>query len=164
MHGYLLIANDNKTHTFNLIQQCIYLIFRLCNMIFSWTNPWRKRARLTRVSPNGCTDNGLVISRDRFFHNTIVTSADIFSANGHYPNVPACFISSKGNDISSPFLPKWNYSVATSILHVCWSRVCPFICTDWRSLTGPVGLKNKYIYGQSWKVLKNMKSCYLNRI
>lgn len=124
----------------------------------------KKRARLTRVSPNGCTENGLVISRDRFFHNTIVTSADIFSANGHYPNMPACFISSKGNDISSPFLPKWNYSVATSILYVCWSRVCPFICTDWRSLTGPVGLKNKYIYGQSWKVLKNMKSCYLNRI
>lgn len=161
---HFLIANDNKTHTFNSVQQFIYLIFRPCNMIRSWRNPWRLWVRLTRVSPNGCTDNGWTISRDRFFHNTIVTSADIFSANGHYPNVPACFISSKGNDISSPFLPKWNYSVATSILYVCWSRVCPFICTDWRSLTGPVGLKNKYIYGQSWKVLKNMISCYLNRI
>lgn len=117
-------------------------------MIFSWRNPWRIWARLIRVSPNGCTDNGFMIFRDRFFHNTIVTSADIFSANRHYPNVPACFISSKGNDISSPFLPKWNYAVATSILYVCRSRDCPFICTDWRSFTWPVGLKNKYIYGQ----------------
>lgn len=125
------------------------------------------KSRLTRVSPNGCTDDGCTIHvRDRFFHNTISTSADIISPKGHYPNVTACFISSKGNDISSPFLPKWNYAVATSILHVCWSRVCPFICTNWRSFTWPVCYKDSIylIYGQFRKFLKNVQPCYLCRI
>lgn len=92
-------------------------------------------------------DNGLVIFRDRFFYNMIVISVDIFFVNGYYFNVFVCFIFFKGNDIFFLFLLKWNYFVVISIFYVCWFRVCLFICIDWRSFIGFVGLKNKYIYG-----------------